>query len=218
MASASPPVASSSTISNSVLPLPHPGKSILKKPPPVQSRFFSISTISKLLPNPSVASSSTHAAPPLKRAHFILPNLQTVYSISTANPPSSPTQSEERKLTEQREQERRRSVVRGNSYSSESDSWWSTEKVESFYRDCCRGREEEPLPQICAALKVPNQFDEQACLLTLMVHTVCLSGQSNADSRHIRCPTHSFRCKSFWGCLIHRMGPSKIGTAGMQSG
>lgn len=186
MATLSSPVASSSTISNSVLPLPQPGKSILKRPPPAQSRFFSISTISKLLPNPTAATSSAHQAPPLKRAHFILPKLQTVYSISTANPPSSPTQSEDRKLTEQREQERRRTVVRGNSYSSESDSWWSTEKVEAFYRECCRGREEEPLSQISAALKVRNKFIEkhvyslswftQSALVVNQTRTIDISG------------------------------------------
>jgi protein phosphatase 1 regulatory subunit 37 len=152
MASSSSPVASSSSFTNSVLPLPRPGKSILKKPPPPQSRFFSISTFSKLLPNPAVASSSTQDATPLKRAHFILPNLQTVYSISTSNPPSSPTLAEERQITEQREAERRRNIVRGNSYSQ--DAWWSTERVEAFYKECCRGREEEPLAPISVALKV----------------------------------------------------------------
>ena len=158
MASSSSPIASSSTISTSVLPLPQPGKSILKKPPPQQSRFFSITTFSKLLPNPTAPGSSIQSPPPLRRAHFILPNLQTVYSISTANPPSSPTLTEERKLAEQREADRRRNIVRGNSYSQDQDPWWTTEKVETFYKECCRGREEEPLPSISAALKVVSYF------------------------------------------------------------
>jgi protein phosphatase 1 regulatory subunit 37 len=159
MASPSSPVASSSTISASVLPLPQPGKSILKKPPPPQARFFSISTFSKLLPTPTVPSSSNQNAPPLRRAHFILPKLQTVYSISTANPPSSPSSTEERKLAEQREAERRRTVVRGNSYTQDQDAWWSSEKVETFYRECCRGREEDPLSAISTALKVRTSLD-----------------------------------------------------------
>ena len=64
---------------------------------------------------------------------------------------------EEKKTIEAREAERRRRIVRGNSFgpgSPEVEEWWSMEKVESFYQECCVGREEQTLPGISAALKV----------------------------------------------------------------
>lgn len=122
----------------------------------------------------------------LKRAHFILPRLATVYPISAANPPHMPTTQEEKRGVEQRERERRRRVVRQNSFSygrrgstssnpasgegegsngkdeelkedeeDEEPDYWSMEKVDGFYRECCEGRDEFPHPRISAALKVP---------------------------------------------------------------
>jgi protein phosphatase 1 regulatory subunit 37 len=92
----------------------------------------------------------------LRRAHFILPELVTVYPISAANPPSTPTLKEEKRSIEQREAERRWRVVRGNSLSQggDPDEWWSLEKVESFYRECCTSRDDPPSAEISATFKV----------------------------------------------------------------
>ena len=73
------------------------------------------------------------------------------------NPPSTPALKEEKRTIEERETERRRRIVRGNSASADSstgDDWWSMDKVEAFYRECCTGREEVPDPAISAAFKV----------------------------------------------------------------
>jgi hypothetical protein len=151
MASPTSPCAPSS----SAVMIPTPGKSILKRPPPAQQSFFS--RISKFLPTqnqPQLTSGDEARA--LKRAHFILPELVTVYPISAANPPSTPTLKEEKRSIEQREAERRRRVVRGSSVSQggDTDEWWSLEKVESFYRECCASRDEPPNQEISAAFKV----------------------------------------------------------------
>ena len=154
MASPTPTCAPSS----SAVTIPTPGKSILKRPPPAQQSFFS--RISKFLPTQSQPQLTTgDDARALKRAHFILPELVTVYPISSANPPSTPTLKEEKKSIEQREAERRRRVVRGNSVSQggDPDEWWSLEKVESFYKECCSSRDEPPSEEISAAFKVINR-------------------------------------------------------------
>ena len=53
------------------------------------------------------------------------------------------------------ETERRRKVVRGNSMGpGDSDEWWTLEKVESFYKECAASRDDSPLPEVSAALKV----------------------------------------------------------------
>jgi hypothetical protein len=92
----------------------------------------------------------------LRRAHFILPELVTVYPISSASPPSAPTLREEKRGIEQREAERRRRVVRGNSVSQggDPDEWWSLEKVESFYRECCASRDDPPAAEVSTAFRV----------------------------------------------------------------
>ncbi|KAK7692097.1 hypothetical protein QCA50_005503 [Cerrena zonata] len=143
--------------SSSAVTIPIPGKSILKRPPPQPQSFFSRFT--KLLPTQAaVQPNANDEAKTLKRAHFILPEMTTVYPISSANPPSTPTLKEEKKSIEEREAERRKRVVRRNSSATISssisieDSWWSLEQVESFYRECCVGREENPDPAISAAL------------------------------------------------------------------
>ncbi|KAF8957545.1 hypothetical protein BDZ97DRAFT_2079150 [Flammula alnicola] len=95
-------------------------------------------------------------ARPLKRAHFILPQIAIVYPFSSVNPPSTPTLKEEKQAIEDKEAERRKKVVRGNVGSpggKESEEWWSMDKVESFYRECCTGCEKEPDPAITVALK-----------------------------------------------------------------
>ena len=141
--------------SSSAVTIPTPGKSILKRPPPAQQSFFS--RISKFLPTQTQPQVTTgDETKTLKRAHFILPELVTVYPISAANPPSTPTLREEKRSIEQREAERRRRVVRGDSVSQEGDpdEWWTLEKVESFYRECCASRDDPLSVEISAAFKV----------------------------------------------------------------
>src|SRR6266849_3693497 len=105
---------SSCAPSSSAVIIPTPGKSILKRPPPTQQSFFS--RISKFLPTQTQPQVTTgDETRTLRRAHFILPELVTVYPISAANPPSTPTLKEEKRSIEQREAERRRRVVRGDS-------------------------------------------------------------------------------------------------------
>ncbi|KAL4242608.1 RNI-like protein [Abortiporus biennis] len=145
-----------SSPSSSAVTIPTPGRSILKKPPPPQQSF--LSRLSKFLPAQvgATPANSEDEAKTLKRAHFILPELTTVYPIYATNPPSTPTLKEEKKTIEEREAERRKRIVRRNSVSPDStnpdDQWWSLEQVESFYRECCVGREEEPDHAISAAL------------------------------------------------------------------
>lgn len=65
---------------------------------------------------------------------------------------------EEKKSIEAREAERRKRIVRRNSLmtepGTEEDTWWTLEQVESFYRECCVGREEQPDPGVSAAFLV----------------------------------------------------------------
>lgn len=187
---------SSTSPSSSAVTLPRPGKSILKRAPPPQQSFFSssISRLSKFLPAPlpvpSQSSTNTNnnngepnqeqqretptTHPQLKRAHFVLPYLTTVYPISTSNPPSGPNTRDEKRSVEVREMERRKRVVRGNSVSQlsspititsagpsgsgsgvrETEEWWSMERVDLFYKECCEGREEFPHEGVSAAFKV----------------------------------------------------------------
>ncbi|KAF9489856.1 RNI-like protein [Pleurotus eryngii] len=154
--------------SSSAVTIPIPGKSILKRPPPPQQSLFS--RITRFLPTqPSPASGDEEK--PLKRAHFILPQISTVYPISSLNPPSTPTLKEEKRAIEEREAERRRRVVRGNS--ENTDDWWSLEKVESFYRECCAGCDEQPDPGISLAFKhgtqgIPRTVDFSGVQLNLV--------------------------------------------------
>ncbi|KAH8103400.1 RNI-like protein [Cristinia sonorae] len=164
--------------SSSAVTIPTPGKSILKKPPPPQQSFFSLARLSKLLPTqqPNQNGGGNDEVKTLKRAHFILPEMTTVYPILAANPPSMPNLKEEKRSIEEREAERRKRVVRRNSVNTESsqpeDTWWSMEQVESFYRECCIGREEEPDPGISKALlnaktTLPRTVDLSGVQLTV---------------------------------------------------
>ncbi|KAG6917154.1 hypothetical protein DXG01_003667 [Tephrocybe rancida] len=149
-----------------------PGKSILKRPPPVQSSLFS--RITRFLPTQS-PTTPTDETKPLKRAHFILPQIAIVYPISSVNPPSTPTLKEEKRAIEDRELERRKRVVRGNASGpgpNDTEEWWSLDKVESFYRECCVGCDEEPDPAITVAFKnasssSPRSVDFSGVQLTL---------------------------------------------------
>ncbi|EGN94523.1 hypothetical protein SERLA73DRAFT_114776 [Serpula lacrymans var. lacrymans S7.3] len=160
--------ASSCSPSSSAVTIPIPGKSILKRPPPTQTGF--LTRIKGFLPNQSPINDDSK---PLKRAHFILPQIATVYPISSINPPSTPTLKDEKKAIEDREAERRKRIVRGNSIGpNETEEWWNLDKVESFYRECCASREEEPDPAISAALKraagsKPRSVDLSGVQLTL---------------------------------------------------
>ncbi|KAF8066528.1 hypothetical protein FPV67DRAFT_1767437 [Lyophyllum atratum] len=169
---------SSCSPSSSAVTIPIPGKSILKRPPPPPSSLFS--RITRFLPTQTQSPpASADETKPLKRAHFILPQIAIVYPISSVNPPSTPTLKEEKRAIEDRELERRRRVVRGNSSSSngttnaeETEDWWSLDKVESFYRECCAGCDEEPDPAITVAFKnaspaSPRSVDFSGVQLTL---------------------------------------------------
>ena len=128
----------------------------MKRPPPPQQSFFSLARLSKLLPNQQTPAAQDEAST-LKRAHFILPEMTVVYPISAANPPSTPSMKEEKKSIEEREMERRRRILRGGTSISSTDGdecWWSLDQVESFYRECCVGREEVPDPGVSLAFKV----------------------------------------------------------------
>lgn len=153
-------MSSSPSPSSSAVTIPTPGKPILKRPPPPQQSFFSLRQLTKLLPtqNAPAASDSNDEARTLKRAHFILPEMTTVYPIYAANPPCSPALRDEKRVIEEREAERRKRIVRRNSVSpdtaSQEEQWWSLEQVESFYKECCQGREELPDPAVSAAFLV----------------------------------------------------------------
>ncbi|KIJ24330.1 hypothetical protein M422DRAFT_274922, partial [Sphaerobolus stellatus SS14] len=157
----SPTSPTSPSPSSSAVPIIRPGKSILKKPPPPQRGFFSLSTLSKLLP-PGTGSNNAGGASTdaddavLKRAHFILPQMSTIYPISSANPPHTPNIKEEKRNIELKEAERRRRIVRSNStgpLDKEEDDWWGMDKVETFYTECCASREEAALPAVLKALR-----------------------------------------------------------------
>lgn len=145
--------------SSSAVTIPTPGKSILKRPPPQQQSLFS--RITKFLPSANQQQNNQHGddeTKPLKRAHFILPEIAIVYPISSINPPSTPSLKDEKRAIEDKEYERRRRVVRGppTSPGAEPEGWWNMDKVESFYRECCAGCDEEPDPAISAAFKVSD--------------------------------------------------------------
>ena len=144
---------SSCSPSSSAVTIPIPGKSILKRPPPIQSGI--LNRIKGFLPTQPTAPISEDSSRPLKRAHFILPHLATVYPISTVNPPSTPSLKDEKRAVEEKETERRKRIVRGNSIGpDDTEEWWTLDKVESFYRECCASREEEPDPAVSASFKV----------------------------------------------------------------
>lgn len=158
----SSPIVSAYSASSSAVTIPVPGKSILKRPPPPQQPFFSLARLSKLLPSqpalPPPGKDGESDAKALKRAHFILPQIATVYPISAGNPPCMPTTRDDKRAVEIKEAERRRRIVRANSLGPDippaEDDWWSMDQVEGFYRECCEGRDEFPVPPISAALKV----------------------------------------------------------------
>ncbi|KAF9016017.1 RNI-like protein [Hymenopellis radicata] len=88
---------------------------------------------------------------------------------------------EKKRAIEVREMERRARVVRGDSVSSSSvsidgelpgDEWWSMDKVDSFYKECCAGCDEQPDPSVSAAFKHaattnPRKVDLSGVQLTL---------------------------------------------------
>ncbi|KAF9066813.1 hypothetical protein BDP27DRAFT_1329792 [Rhodocollybia butyracea] len=169
--------------STSSVTIPIPGKSILKKPPPAPTGLLSRLTggsFGKFFgapgPNPSPLDPSpgldrNNSDPALKRAHFILPHIAVVYPISSAAPPRTPTTQVEKRAIEERERERRRRVVWGESVGTPTTAaeyhyglpseprpplnpnvWWSMDKVEAFYQECCAACDEPPDAAISNAL------------------------------------------------------------------
>ncbi|KAG6828374.1 hypothetical protein H0H92_008216 [Tricholoma furcatifolium] len=177
---------SSCSPSSSAVTIPRAGKSILKRPPPVQPSLFS--RITRFLPTTPTTPTTPQEDvkdQPLKRAHFILPQIAIVYPISSVNPPSTPMLKEEKKAIEDREFERRRKVLRGTGSATPSmrsgetgmEEWWSLDKVDSFYRECCTGCDEQPDLAITAAFKnasasSPRSVDFSGVQLTVMSASV----------------------------------------------
>ncbi|KAG6885191.1 hypothetical protein C0993_004975 [Termitomyces sp. T159_Od127] len=154
---------SSCSPSSSAVTIPIAGKSILKRSAPVHASLFS--RIARFLPTQSPSAPSSDDSKPLKRAHFILPEIAIVYPISSVNPPSTPALKEEKKAIEDREFERRRRVVRGGAAgpgTADTDDWWSLDKVESFYRECCVQCDEQPDLGITAAFKNASPTNPRA--------------------------------------------------------
>ena len=168
MAASSSSSSSSCPPSSSALTITTPGKSILKRPPPQQPSLFS--RITRFLPTqapPPQNVTPNDESKPLKRAHFILPEIAIVYPISSINPPSTPTLKDEKRAIEDKEKERRKRVVRGNPGGQAFEEWWSMDKVESFYRECCAGCDELPDLAIKAALKVLG--NDPFCILPKLI-------------------------------------------------
>ncbi|KAJ4500181.1 hypothetical protein C8R41DRAFT_531304 [Lentinula lateritia] len=82
-------------------------------------------------PLDTVPSSLPPLNPALKRAHFILPHMAVVYPISSSAPPRTPTTQMEKKAVENRERERRRKVVSGDSTGSGGSAVSITNQSES---------------------------------------------------------------------------------------
>ncbi|KAJ3888987.1 hypothetical protein GG344DRAFT_67487 [Lentinula edodes] len=82
-------------------------------------------------PIDTVPSSTPPLNPALKRAHFILPHMAVVYPISSSAPPRTPTTQMEKKAVENRERERRRKVVSGDSIGSGGSAVSTTNQSES---------------------------------------------------------------------------------------
>ena len=192
-------MSSSPSPSSSAVTIPTPGKSILKRPPPPPQSLFSLGRFSKFLPtqNSNVSNDSTDEARTLKRAHFILPEMTTVYPIYATNPPCTPSMKEEKRSIEEKEAERRKRVVRRNSVNPDStppeEQWWSAEQVESFYKECCVGREEAPDSGISAALLVRRTVFPFPMTLTPDCCAVC-QGSSSANRRPVRHTTYYRVC------------------------
>ncbi|KAJ7083577.1 hypothetical protein C8R44DRAFT_894463 [Mycena epipterygia] len=165
---------------SSAVTIPIPGKSILKKPPPVQASLFSRLSLSRFLLGQETAGAS-NAAAGLKdgkdggsgsgkdKEKDESARMAVVYPISSLAPPSTPTLRDEKRAIEERERERCRRVVRAGSTGTSTDSasvltastgsvedaetWWAMDKVESFYSECCEGCQEVPDKGITAAFK-----------------------------------------------------------------
>ncbi|KAG8904578.1 hypothetical protein FRB99_001541 [Tulasnella sp. 403] len=181
------------------LPPKQPPKPILKRPPPPPQPFFSftkniLSISSKFLPpsqqpnapsspNPSLVVASPNGAAnaadppvspsPLKRAHFIVPHLATTYPISSSAPPSTPGLSESIRDIEERETERR---LRDN-----NDGNWSLERIEEFYKECCRLRDEPVLGGVVRAIRLSSHVAPRTLDLTGVKFTV-FSASALADA------------------------------------
>ncbi|KAF8320002.1 hypothetical protein DL93DRAFT_2220611 [Clavulina sp. PMI_390] len=91
--------------------------------------------------------SNTPANRSLRRAHFILPQVSTIYPISSAAPPSSS------ELTAARAEIDARVSAQRRKEKEEGPGAWSIGRIEDFYRECCRLREEPVLSGVVGALR-----------------------------------------------------------------
>ncbi|KAG8979777.1 hypothetical protein FRB94_011521 [Tulasnella sp. JGI-2019a] len=163
-----------------------PLRPILKRPPPPPQPFFSsfrsvLNIGSKFLPPAAPTPQATTAAngngngslngtpqanghaaedQSLRRAHFIVPHLTTTYLISSAAPPSTPGLSEAIRDIEDREAERRLkdSGIEGTN--------WSLERIEEFYRECCRLRDETVLVPVVRSIQLAGIIPPRVLDLT----------------------------------------------------
>lgn len=90
--------------------------------------------------------------PTLKRVHFILPHLSTVYPISSNAPPSS------NELTAARAEIDARARAQRSKEKEEGAGAWSLGRIEDFYRECCRLKDEQPLGGVVGALRVSDEL------------------------------------------------------------
>ncbi|KDQ16817.1 hypothetical protein BOTBODRAFT_30713 [Botryobasidium botryosum FD-172 SS1] len=176
---------SSSTPAPYVPPRPkvpaHPPKGILKQPPPPPTTFLGSArnifsgSLSKFLPPsssgstvPSLKNLVTPATPaanvpsngsdaskeqqkrPLKRAHFFVHHMSTTYPISSQAPPCSEELLASKKDIETKEREKReREILDGAGA-------WNLARIEEFYRDCCKMRDEYMLSGVTSAIRTSN--------------------------------------------------------------
>ena len=133
------------------IPAANPSNDIPHSAPSNQTAFKS-PTASNGPFSPAASYDDTTTSPrasvrdtPLKRAHFILPHLSTVYSFSANTAPSSAELTEARLEFEDKARQQRK---------KEGAGAWSLGRVEEFYRESCRLRDELPLGGIIGALRV----------------------------------------------------------------
>ncbi|KAF9508532.1 hypothetical protein BS47DRAFT_220147 [Hydnum rufescens UP504] len=97
---------------------------------------------------------------PLKRAHFILPHLSTVYPISSQAAPSSAELTEARREIDDKARELR------DKEKEEGAGAWSLGRVEEFYRECCRLRDENVIGGVVGAFRQANLIAPRTLDLT----------------------------------------------------
>ncbi|KAF8324920.1 uncharacterized protein EI90DRAFT_3074459 [Cantharellus anzutake] len=132
--------------------------------PPSQTTFKLPSASNALLPSAvpydDITSHGSIRGTPLKRAHFILPHLSTVYSFSSSAAPSSA------ELTVARLEIEDKTKAQREKEKEEGAGAWSLGRIEEFYRECCHLRDEAPLGGVIGALRQANLIAPRTLDLT----------------------------------------------------